>query len=118
MLWGSSQAARVVSRSLGFLINAASFFKVAMAKVKAYELRTKKKDELLKQLEELKNELAQALSRVALTTIYIYLCSRGSDRRLQSPVGYSLCERRDTCGVSRAPPPPPARHGRERRLTS
>ena len=28
-------------------------------KVKAYELRTKNKGELLKQLEELKNELAQ-----------------------------------------------------------
>ena len=37
-----------------------------MAKVKAYELRTKKKDELLKQLEELKNELAQL--RVAKVT--------------------------------------------------
>lgn len=28
-------------------------------KIKAYELRSKKKDELLKQLEELKSELAQ-----------------------------------------------------------
>lgn len=28
-------------------------------KIKAYELRTKKKDELLKQLEELKSEIAQ-----------------------------------------------------------
>lgn len=37
-----------------------------MAKLKAYELRTKNKGELLKQLEELKNELAQL--RVAKVT--------------------------------------------------
>eukprot|EP01114_Cavostelium_apophysatum_P008933 TRINITY_DN21_c1_g1_i1.p1 TRINITY_DN21_c1_g1~~TRINITY_DN21_c1_g1_i1.p1 ORF type:complete len:140 (+),score=23.47 TRINITY_DN21_c1_g1_i1:51-422(+) len=37
-----------------------------MAKVKAYELRTKKRSELTKQLDELKNELAQL--RVAKVT--------------------------------------------------
>jgi large subunit ribosomal protein L35e len=37
-----------------------------MAKIKVYELRTKNKTELLKQLEELKNELAQL--RVAKVT--------------------------------------------------